>query len=39
MDDDLDFPNGDLPNDAPEVAAGMERLRQLRELEIGIPEI
>jgi hypothetical protein len=37
--DDLDFPSGDLPNDDPEVVAGMERLRQLRDLESAIPEI
>jgi hypothetical protein len=37
--DDLDFPSGDLPNDDPEVIAGMERLQQLRDLENGIPEI
>jgi hypothetical protein len=37
--DDFDLFIGDLPNDDSEVVAGMERLRQLRELESGIPEI
>jgi hypothetical protein len=37
--DDFDFPSGELPDDDSEVAAGMEQLRQLRDLEIGIAEI
>jgi hypothetical protein len=36
--DGFDFPD-DLPDDDPAVVAGMERLRRLRDLEIGIPEM
>lgn len=36
---DLDFPTGDLPDDDPDVVAGLERLRRLREAEADVPEI
>lgn len=35
----LTFPDGDLPDDDPDVAAGLNHLRRLREAESGIPEI
>ena len=39
MTDPLDFPDGDLPADDPDIIAGMARLAVLRAAEDEVPEI
>ena len=39
MTDALDFPDGDLADDDPEIVAGMARLAVLRAAEDELPEI
>ena len=39
MTDPLDFPDGDLPDDDPDVIAGMARLAVLRAAEGEVPEV
>ncbi|WP_156109861.1 hypothetical protein [Cryobacterium sp. MLB-32] len=38
MNNDLEFPDGELPDDDPDIVAGMERLRILREHEDETPD-
>lgn len=39
QDDDLALPEGELPDDDPDVAAGMNRLAQLRAAEDEVPDL
>ena len=39
MTDPLDFPDGDLPDDDPDILEGMARLAVLRAAEVEVPSI
>ena len=39
MIDELEFPDGEATDDDPEVVAGMQKLRALREAEDEIPDL